>query len=154
MRLLETWVATPLAGAVGWTLLHSLWEGAIISAALAAALVAMRSPRARYAAACIAMLMMLGGFGLTLVRMMPERAHGVRTVRAPAFPAWNVRTGLDAPGASNPGLAAVVPWLAPFWIAGVWIFYLGHAASWISVCACAGAACVVRPSPGRSDWPA
>ena len=31
-------------------------------------------------------------------------------------------------------LAAVVPWLAPFWIAGVWIFYLGHVASWISVC--------------------
>ncbi len=28
MSLLETWVATPLAGAVGWTLLHSLWEGA------------------------------------------------------------------------------------------------------------------------------
>ena len=36
MRLLEAWVATPLAGAVGWALLHSLWEGAIVSAALAA----------------------------------------------------------------------------------------------------------------------
>ncbi len=52
MSLLETWVATPLAGAVGWTLLHSLWQGAIVSAALAAALMAMRSPRARYAVAC------------------------------------------------------------------------------------------------------
>jgi GWxTD domain-containing protein len=38
MRLLETWVATPLASAVGWTLLHSLWEGLVICAALAAAL--------------------------------------------------------------------------------------------------------------------
>jgi hypothetical protein len=96
MRLLETWVATPLAGAAGWTLLHSLWEGAIISAALAAALLAMRSPRARYGAACVAMLAMLGGFGLTLIRVMPEGAHNVRSVRAPAFPAWIVRTGRDA----------------------------------------------------------
>lgn len=130
MRLLETWVATPLAGVIGWTLLHSLWEGAIISAALLAALVAMRSPRAR----CVAMLIMLGGFGLTLVRMMPEGAHGARSVTKPAFPAWNVRTGIDAPGPSNLGLSAVAPWLAPFWIAGVWIFYLGHVASWISIC--------------------
>ncbi|PYT21591.1 MAG: hypothetical protein DMG58_31880, partial [Acidobacteria bacterium] len=95
MRILETWVATPLAAAVGWTLLHSLWEGAIISAALVATLVGMRSPRARYAAACVAMLVMLGGFGLTLVRMMPEGAHGVRPVTTPAFPTWNVRTAMD-----------------------------------------------------------
>lgn len=133
MRVLESWVGTPLAGAVGWTLLHLLWEGAIISAALAAALVAMRSPRARYAAACVAMLAMLGAFGLTLARVMPTGANGVQTVRAPAFPAWNVGTAVDSPGLSKPGLAAAVPWLAPFWIAGVCIFYLGHLASWISV---------------------
>src|SRR5206468_6895675 len=131
--LRQTWVATPLAGAVGWTLLHSRWEGAIISAALAAALLVIRSPRARYGAACVAMLAMLGGFGLTLVRVMPEGVHGPRTIRAPAFPAWNVRTGMDVTSPKNPDLAAVVPWLAPFWITGVWIFYLGHVAGWISV---------------------
>lgn len=134
MRLLETWVATPLAQAVGWTLLHSLWEGAIISAALAAALLGMRSARARYAAAFVAMLVMLGGFGITLVCVMPDGAHGLRTVGAPGFSAWNVRTDIDAPGPLGPGLAAIVPWLAPFWIAGVWIFALGHVAGWISVC--------------------
>ena len=132
MRLLETWVATPLAGAAGWTLMHSLWEGAIIAAALAVALGTVRSPRARYAAACAAMLIMLGGFGLTLVRMMPEARSG-RSAVAPAFPAWNVPTDVDAYGPSNPGLAAVAPWLAPFWLAGVCIFYLGHAVGWISV---------------------
>jgi GWxTD domain-containing protein len=133
MRLLETWVATPLAGAVGWTLLHSLWEGAIISAALAAALLAIRSPRARYATACVAMLVMLGAFGLTLIRVMPAGARDVRSVRASASPAWIVRIGMDAPRSENPDLAAVVPWLTPFWIAGVWIFYLAHVAGWISV---------------------
>ena len=134
MTLLEAWVETPLANAVGWTLLHSLWEGAVTSAALAAVLVAIRSPRARYAAACLAMLVMMAGFGLTLMRVMPAGAHGLGAVRTATFPASNVRTGLDAPGPSSPGFAEVVPWLAPFWIAGVCLFYLGHLASWISVC--------------------
>jgi TonB family protein len=134
MTILEAWVDTPLAGAVGWTLLHSLWEGAIIAAALAAALVAMRSPRARYAAACLAMLVMLVAFGLTLVRVMPEQARRVPAVSTSAFPASTVRTGMDALSPPNPGLAAAVPWLAPFWMAGVCIFYLAYMASWISVC--------------------
>jgi len=132
MRLLENVVGSPLAGAVGWTLLHSLWEGAIISVALAAVLLATRSPRIRYAAACAAMLVMLGGFGITFVRMLPEGPQ-IRAVKKPAFPAWNVATSADASDASNTVLAEIVPWLAPFWIAGVWIFYLRHVAGWISV---------------------
>ena len=134
MSLLETWVMTPLANAIGWTLLHSLWQGAIISAALGAVLVATRSARARYAAACLAMLLMLVGFGLTLVCVMPASAHGLRTVPTSAFPAWSLRTEIAGSGRSNVGLAAVAPWLAPFWIVGVSIAYLGHVAGWISVC--------------------
>jgi len=134
MRLLEALVATPLAGVVGWTLLHSLWQGAIISAALGASLMMMRSPRTRYAAACLAMLLMLGGFAVTLVRLVPGGIHSLRTVRTAAFPTWNFQEATDVTSPSNTGLAAAVPWLAPFWIAGVCSFYLGHVASWISVC--------------------
>ena len=134
MMALETWVATPLAGAVGWALLHSLWEGALIAAALAAVLVAARSPRIRYAAACTAMLLMLAGFGVTLVRMLPQNTHAARAVRPPAFPRWSAAPDVDVAAPPNSGLAAIVPWLAPFWIAGVWIFYLRQAAGWISVC--------------------
>lgn len=50
MRFLENFVETPIAGAIGWTLLHTLWEGAIVSAVLVAVLLAVRSPRVRYAA--------------------------------------------------------------------------------------------------------
>jgi len=59
VTLIQTWVQTPLAQAIGWTLVHSLWEGALVALVLAAALWAFRSSRARYAAACLAMLAML-----------------------------------------------------------------------------------------------
>ncbi len=134
MTFLESWVETPLAEAVGWTLLHSLWEGAIISAMLGAVLVATRSSRVRYAAACGVLLLMLGGSSLTLVRVMPEHSHGLRTLSRPEFPPWNVRSTVDDEYSSNQTLSALVPWLAPFWIAGVWVFFLKHLASWISVC--------------------
>jgi len=132
MNILETWVATPLAGAVGWTLLHSLWQGAIVSAALAAVLMATRSPRARYTAACAALILLLVGFGGTLFRVLPEGGDSLKAAPAPDFPAWN-RIAAEAAPSSNESLAAAVPWFAPFWIAGVWIFYMSQVAGWILV---------------------
>ncbi len=133
MRLLEIWVKVPLAQALGWTLFHSLWEGAVISAALAAVLGATRSARARYAAACAALLLLLGGIGFTLAQVMPEGVRGLSGAGTLAPPPWNVPTDSGASGLSNSGLAAIVPWLTPFWILGVWIFALGQVAGWLSV---------------------
>jgi GWxTD domain-containing protein len=134
MNFLETWMAAPAAGAAGWALLHSLWEGAIAAAALAVVLAATRSPRVRYWAACGALLALLAGFGLTLVRMLPESEQHLRNIAPPGYPAWRVPIGPDASDASNPVLAAMAPWLASFWVAGVWIFYLRQVAGWLSAC--------------------
>jgi GWxTD domain-containing protein len=133
MMPLQNWVETPVAEAVGWTLLHSLWEGALIAAALAAAVAAMRSPRVRYAAACAAMLAMLGAFALTFLRVMPDAVRGAQIVPASAFAESGVRPVADGASASNPGLDAAVPWLAPFWMSGVLIACLWHLAGWVSV---------------------
>ena len=38
MTILQTWIHTPLAKALGWTLFHFLWEGAAIAALLLIAL--------------------------------------------------------------------------------------------------------------------
>ena len=133
MKLLETWVQTPLAGAVGWTVLHSLWEGAIIAGVLAAALLATRSARVRYAIACVAMLTMLIACGLTFLHRMPEAQQNHRALKAPLPPGWLAPAGPDAAGPPNPLLAAIAPWLAPLWIAGVWTFYARHIAGWMSV---------------------
>jgi GWxTD domain-containing protein len=133
MKLLETWVETPLAAAVGWTVLHSLWEGALIAALLAAALLATRSPRIRYGAACVALLVTLLACCLTFLHLMPEAAQNHRALKTPVPTGWMVPAGADAAGPSNPLLAAIAPWLGPLWIAGVWIFYARHIAGWISV---------------------
>jgi GWxTD domain-containing protein len=132
MSLLDSMVASPLAGAVGWTLLHSLWQGAAVSAVLSAILLSTRSPRIRYASACAALLLMLAGFSLTLVRMMPETLRASRSPGA-VTTAWNVHVAADAASPWDPSLAALAPWLAPFWIAGVAAFYLWHAAGFMAV---------------------
>jgi bla regulator protein BlaR1 len=54
MTLLDLIVKTRVSEALGWTLFHSLWEGALIAAVFGTLLFAVRSPRIRYAAGCIA----------------------------------------------------------------------------------------------------
>jgi len=134
MKLLQMWVHTPLASAVGWTLLHSLWEGVLLSAALAAGLLATRSARIRYAAASVALLALLTGFGVTFACMMPEFTQGLRSIDPPISLVPNLRSNVDGQNPWKPELGTIIPWLAPFWIFGVWILYLKHLIGWISVC--------------------
>ena len=70
MTVLENFVSPALTRALGWTLLHSLWQGALVAAVLAGALLLLRRQRAqvRYAAAAGALggVVLLAGltFGL------------------------------------------------------------------------------------------
>ena len=119
--------------ALGWTIVHSLWEGAIVALALAGALSVMRGSRARYAAACLAMLGILGGFGLTLSREMQAGPSTAVTtpLRMPPVPldGWDRLRGVSA----HLGMTDVLPWLAPIWIAGVILFHLYSLVSWLAV---------------------
>jgi GWxTD domain-containing protein len=135
VTLVETWVQTPLAQAIGWTLFHSLWEGAVVALALAAAFCAIRSSRTRYALACLAMLTMLAGFGFTLARAMPQAQDHVATIanaRGAPLPAGFEEPWLAAKSLAQRSAADFLPWLAPFWIAGVAIFHLRSLASWMA----------------------
>ncbi len=132
MTTLENLVRTPLAKALGWTLFHSLWEGAIVALLLFAALGAIRSARARYVSACIAMLTVLVAFAVTFFRLLPGSA-GTAAAMVRAIP--------PAPPDGRewlPYLSAhlfaedVLPWLSPFWIAGVILFHLSSFGSWIA----------------------
>jgi len=130
MIVLETWLESPLATAAGWALFHSLWEGAIIAVLLAATLAITRSARARYIAACLAMCAILVCFAVTLFWFVP-RHPGQALARSPiALPSNNPVDVADTPQAPLRRIGDLLPWLVPFWIVGVALFYLRHLASW------------------------
>lgn len=129
---LENLVHTPLAKALGWTLFHSLWQGAAVAILLLCVLAIARSARARYAAACLAMLAIALGSAFTFTRVMPQkRGLGTSVIRTiPGAPvAAETRFARDL---TRTDPADVVPWLTPFWIAGVIVFQLRALASWTS----------------------
>lgn len=135
MRILESFVGSPLAGAIGWTLLHSLWEGALISAILAAVLLATRSARIRYIAACVAMLALVAGFAITLYRVIPEPVQNFPRFRSavPFIPIANTAPQPNTALSWLEMLAAVAPWLAPFWIIGVLLLSFQRVMSFFGV---------------------
>src|ERR1700722_5765024 len=118
MTSLELWTQTPLAKALGWTLLHSLWEGALVALLFAFALCALRPPRARYGAACIALLAVLAAFAITLIHLWPAgAASGGHRAIGPARGAYPLPLS-DGTFPYSFDAAELLPWLAPFWILG------------------------------------
>src|SRR5262249_30679833 len=59
MNMVETLLARPSMIALGWALLHFIWQGTLVALLLAGVLRAFRSwsTNARYGAACVAMIL-------------------------------------------------------------------------------------------------
>lgn len=130
---LEYFVGSSLAGAIGLALLHSLWQGAFISALLGAVLLGARSPRVRYAAASVAMLALVSSFIATFVHFFPFALHSSRAFKPSALPHWQTIAGVPAVSGWRFSFAAMAPWLAPFWLAGVCLIYARSLAGCLSV---------------------
>jgi len=150
MNLLQAWVATPGATALGWTLVHSLWEGALAALFLAAALRGMRSAPARYAASCAALVLLAAGFAFTFAREMPAPAHvAVQPTVAHRIP--GPPAGLGDPSEAAPrGSLGYLPWLAPLWMAGVLAFQLRGVAAWMGARRLRGTGVCVPPGLWRA----
>lgn len=148
--ILHAWMHTPEAQALGWTLFHFLWEGAVIAAVLLAILFFCRrtSPHTRYAAACLALLAMPVAFALTFaielphgstVRVVHNRVYLIDTAAAPAYGPAPVK---------SPTLGDRLQWAPPVWLAGVLVFFLYRAASWLA----ARRLCRVGTFPAPREW--
>ena len=72
MNAISTLLGTPLAQAIGWALLHLLWQGVLVAAILAAtlALLSKQSANARYLASCGALVVLV-----VLVNRRLENSH-------------------------------------------------------------------------------
>src|SRR5262249_14535339 len=72
-----------LTNALGWTLIHFLWQGAVIAVLLGCTLAALRqaAPRVRYAASFAALMMMLISAAVTFFDLQfSERSSDQRSV--------------------------------------------------------------------------
>ena len=136
MNQLLSLVHEPWALALGWSLLHFLWQGAILGllASLLLALLRGASAKVRYGTACAFLLMMavapVATF-LLLQRQAPALAESLRlTVATAAGP-----TVADAPLALRvkAALDPALPWLLGTWALGVLLLSTRFLGSWIRV---------------------
>jgi GWxTD domain-containing protein len=134
MNILHSLVETPLAKTLGWTLFHFLWEGAAIAAALAVVLFLWRgaSARLRYVLACAALLAMPVAFAVTFEVSLPSARPIALPARALSFatPAA-IDAAAPTPSAPQP-LRERLRWAAPFWMAGVLLFYVRSLGGWMA----------------------
>src|SRR5580698_1835296 len=77
-------LAQAIAHALGWTLLHFLWQGTLIALILASilALLNARSAQPRYVASCTALLLMIATPVITFARLLAQQyrdAHAITT---------------------------------------------------------------------------
>jgi GWxTD domain-containing protein len=131
MTFLQACVSTPAAHALGWTLVHSLWQGALAALLLALTLRLVGPARPRYAAACLALGAMLAASTVTYALAL-ARYQAPRSTPASRLAASPHTIALPLGPASPATAADLLPWLAPFWIAGVLAFHLRGLAGWIS----------------------
>jgi D-alanyl-D-alanine endopeptidase (penicillin-binding protein 7) len=107
--------APALIAALGWTLVHFVWQGALIGCVVAVLLVALRNarPETRYAVACLGLLLCLAWptIDLTLLLRAGEAAGGG------GFPARGA-----AAGATRPDEGGLLAWLGRNlgWIVALW----------------------------------
>ena len=124
---------SPAANALGWTLLHSLWQGAIVAAALALILWLFRggSANVRYLFSAAALLCVFGFAVATFLRL--DSASPV--VHPIGASPWISQVS-PAAIAPPPALSSIehnewaIPLLALLWAIGVVVLSLRHLAGW------------------------
>lgn len=123
----------PLTEALGWALVHSLWQGAVLVVGLAVALRAMQRHRAatRYGVALSGLALQLLAFGLTAFICYPARS---------ATPAALAQALLSAPVSASPApfdlrlfLQTHLPTVVLVWAVGAGLLTLRLLGGWVLV---------------------
>jgi GWxTD domain-containing protein len=122
-----------IANALGWSLVHLIWEGAIIALLLALALCFAKSSHMRYLAACSALTTTLAAFAITLIHLMPTDAGLVGHVPALRAALPGMDSDLFVRVSEQPVPIALPPWITPLWLVGVALFQLRALGGWIAV---------------------
>ncbi|MBK8725638.1 MAG: M56 family metallopeptidase [Holophagaceae bacterium] len=138
MTLLES----PLAQRLTWTLLHFLWQGALLGLCAWGAFILLRRarPQLRYLAGCACLLACLSSASLTFAALAPAPGLAlelqillqVPEAAAPtASAALSATSQLDTIRPWRQRLQPALPWVLTVWIAGVLLLTLRAAGSWL-----------------------
>jgi len=136
---------------IGWTLLHTLWQGALVFAAAALAFWLMRDrgPQAKYLAACTSLAVILALAVGTYAYMVAEPVAA--NVALGASTGVTEMSAIALAGTAAPTLGAfpqIVPWLAVAWMLGVFALSVRLLGGW---CWLFGG--VMRGAePAQSEW--
>lgn len=120
----------PWAVALGWALVHSLWQGALLGGFAWLALRALRGrrPQVRYLAGCAGLVLMLAAPLATFALLAWEQTAPVP--QAGRGGELTLVVGL-APAEAAEGLRPWLPWVLQAWVAGVLVMALRLAGGWI-----------------------
>ncbi len=127
------WMHTPVALAIGGTLLHSLWQAVVAAMVLAACLPFIKKSSIRYGAACMALITMVASSFGTFLWIIPASGGRAEFQRSllPVFAVTN-------PGLANTGdepslsmFQTTLPWITPIWLIGVFLLSLRQVAAWV-----------------------
>ena len=135
MTMLLGFIHAPLAKSLGWSLLHFLWEGALIALVLATLLFLCGpgAARLRYTLCCLALLAMPIAFGFTMAWSLPATpVVSVRTAVPLAVVPVPQSAIASAPRSWMDGMRETLPWVVPFWMAGVLLCYLRSLVNWLA----------------------
>jgi Zn-dependent protease with chaperone function len=136
MSHLAQWIRTPLAQALGWTLVHFIWEGSILAAVLMA-LLRLRGAapaRRRYTLACLILAAMPLAFAITFGVIWARRpmALAAKILWSPV-PSSEGPISTPVLGFSWAAIFDRLAWLVPVWAVGVAFFYARGLAGWAAV---------------------
>jgi beta-lactamase regulating signal transducer with metallopeptidase domain len=133
-------VLNPVLQAVGWALVHFLWQGILVAAGLAAGLALMknRSASARYALGIATLAVLVALPVVTAFRSYEPNAPVAQSAPSPALPRV-AGEGAPAPvigEVSTSFRETVRPWmpsLIAVWLVGVALLSVWHLGGWIQV---------------------
>src|SRR5215471_8892440 len=152
MNTLETWRS--IIEVLGWTLIHFTWQGTLVALSLAGVLRLLRgsSTNMRYAAACVALLLMSSFPPFTIAIIGHSTRDKAASVPPPQFVAQPVSepqpveieptiVPTQADIASSPpqprlfiramNITPLLPWMILLWLLGVVFFSLRLAGGWL-----------------------
>src|SRR5271170_1671964 len=151
MRLLSQWLTPALVSALGWTLIHFLWQGLALAVLLRAGLAGLRTPTARYNAAALTLAVMtlapLVTFGLiydaptaleqpalalsgSLLTYAPGVQQAIETARSLSTASAASLAIIIANGLNTEDVSRI---FVGFWVVGVLAFSLRSIGGWLVV---------------------